>query len=56
MQDCGVLAAGVHVRNGYQEREERLDEKNKKILYGTTTAYTGSIGTICNSKLGKNKS
>ena len=31
-------------------------EKNKKILYGTTTAYTGSIGTICNSKLGKNKS
>lgn len=32
MQDCGVLAAGVHVRNGYQEREERLDEKNKKII------------------------
>lgn len=31
-------------------------EKNKKILYGTTTAYTGSIGTICNSKLEKNKS
>ena len=31
-------------------------EKNKKFLYGTTTAYTGSIGTICNSKLGKNKS
>ncbi len=31
-------------------------EKNKKILYGTTTAYTGSIGTICNSKSEKNKS
>lgn len=31
-------------------------KKNKKILYGTTTAYSGSIGTICNSKLEKNKS
>jgi len=31
-------------------------EKNKKVLYGTTTAYSGSIGTICNSKLEKNKS
>lgn len=28
-------------------------EKNKKILFGTTTAYTGSLGTICSSKLEK---
>lgn len=28
-------------------------KKNKEILYGTTTAYTGSLGTICSSKLEK---